>query len=406
LLFLALSLGHPLGCVGQAAKEKAEPGLSPTPIPEETGDKALRSILQTLVERELEAWRGGDEEEFYALLDSAPENKLWFYDLRYQFRVLHGLEKQRTPIPPHIRRMVKQPYRPVVEVVERHGDWAWASVLLDNPDSTLHDFRISRFYRLVDGLWLHTSPYSAFWGERLERKTRYFRFTFHARDRDAVDYATGRLDELYASLLSDLGLPLSKEEWELEFFFVTRGRLRQADPHRVPSPLSGALPGHLSEGEGLLLWVGELLIADAVRRAMGGPPLGEERFLEPVPPRSDVRGLANGAQFWWLRRWVPLPKEMALERESLVRAWFREHDASLADVCQADHWYFGWPNDSVFPRETVAEYVAETYGPRALGEMLAATVRGLGCAEAAARVLDVSPEAFEAEWRAFVDSTY
>ena len=156
-----------------------------------------------------------------------------------------------------------------------------------------------RFYRETEDGWVRTTPRPALWGPMRSHETRFFRFYFHEQDAVAVNATADRIDDFYAGLREDLGLPLSDDAEKLSIYvtvpeapqldmlslFFVGNRLEVPSPKLLPV-LESATPSQALEQT-----IDQALIQSLVQQP--------EMQLE---VRNDRYPLLDGMRLWQLRQ--------------------------------------------------------------------------------------------------------
>jgi hypothetical protein len=168
-------------------------------------------------------------------------------------------------------------------------------------------FRQTRFYRRTGHGWLRTPPDAALWGSPHSLGTKYFMLHFRQQDAKAVTKVAAQLDQLYVTLLRNLGLPLTataeKVVVEIDVAHMpSQFPMRQSpdDPFVVPSPALYLAPMAMSDTDVLaqavvLALLDELLYE--IKTTYHAPTLGRGGSMEKDKAWSS---LLDGLRLWQL----------------------------------------------------------------------------------------------------------
>lgn len=193
LLALIVVIGAGLGIAYTNIKDPAPlptptPTLFPTPVP------TLTPLpLTGTIEREALALAEGDRSTFLSLQDL--RNHTWYQSQQKNF------ETWGAPAGG------SRPYE-ILDSGQLPDGVAWAEV--DQYRSDRY-FRETRFYRVLGGVWVRTTPELSFWGSAQSLDTVHFHVTFADRDRELAQYVIFRFEDAYERLCGDLNCPQQRD---------------------------------------------------------------------------------------------------------------------------------------------------------------------------------------------------
>lgn len=219
----------------------------------------------------------------------------------------------------------------VLEEFDLNGERACIAVVVDDPALPL-PYRETRFYQQTDLGWQRTPPTADFWGASQSLESEYFIFIFAHRDLAVVAELAPALDEIYAEMRQDLGLPvltdtqlpitISTDTRSTHFYAsVIDGRLQSS--LELPSPQLLRLPVETSEAEALMQLAvdplaSHLLIQKTRQWTLDGKP--------PYPHPLDI--LWSGTRLWLVWEHKGL---LANQHEEIIRLLYADTAGTAFD---------------------------------------------------------------------------
>ncbi|HXF61728.1 MAG TPA: hypothetical protein VNK95_08925, partial [Caldilineaceae bacterium] len=153
--------------------------------------------IQFALNHENRAWRTRDRALFESLIDPTIDES-WHDEWRDYWR--SGIDDQ----PDYHAELI---YVRTVEGLDGH--LMQATVVTEQPAFEwwqTSPYRETRFYRREGQNWLRTVPPISYWGERRTFETEHLRFSYYARDSQAVLAAAEELENAYVGMYRLLGL--------------------------------------------------------------------------------------------------------------------------------------------------------------------------------------------------------
>jgi hypothetical protein len=197
LIALMIVLGASLGATYASIKEPAlgpTPLLSISPLPTTSPTVTAPSYLSETVDREAQALADGDFKTFIALQDQTDPG--WYQAQSKNFRAWG------RPFGPHGTDFVY--YRSSSEPPTSDLTWVDIAQYRDG-----EYFRETRFYRRVNGQWLHTVPDSSFWSGQYEStSTAHINVNYPIEDSDLISTVANRFEITYLQICHDLDCPI------------------------------------------------------------------------------------------------------------------------------------------------------------------------------------------------------
>ena len=310
-----------------------------------------------------------------------------------------------------------------------------------------------RFYRETEDGWVRTTPQPALWGPMRLHETRFFRFHFYERDTAAVETVADRIDDFYAGLREELGLPppdgaekLSVSvtvpdtpQFDMLSIYFMRGSLEVPSPELLPL-LENATPAQALEQTIDQALIRDLFQRREVQLGVSRPwyPLVEAMRLWQLQQAShsatwyadrvrwlytewpaihrDDRAPAAGEADWLCQvstRGTPLIANWLLpgdcvdeEPAQLLRAMPLppQHldDLEMTPITRAseEHWVVRWQRRAILA--SVVDYGVATYGRPSLHRLLQAMTVHDRWETLIPAVYGVSVAEFEAGWQVYL----
>jgi hypothetical protein len=335
--------------------------------------ESRRNELRQTIARELEVRRTGDAEAMFPLLDPLASRQ-------WRQQQVAALTALPLPIPG------EEP--PIIERWQFQGKTAMVDLRFAGPPAT----RETRFYRLVADSWRRTSPIPAFWGRHLEADAPGVHFIYREADADAVQgtiealrtaHRQGEVSVLAGRRLLVEIVPDSVVEYDTQ-----DNRLRLPSPRLSPRLVS--VPDSAP-----ILWRLAYPIAD---RLADPGDAARYRYLDSAQLFQDH------LRFWPLRWQAPFPDRWQTQMLDTLRA-ARDGDGLVVpraiDMFSANRSeaYLAY-----YEVMTMADYVAEQYGPAKLLALDQELARASSWDKAIPAALGVDVAEFERGWRAYLDT--
>ncbi|MBV7331505.1 hypothetical protein KFU94_25370 [Chloroflexi bacterium TSY] len=162
-----------------------------------------------------------------------------------------------------------------VQKIDVRENYALVEVLLRKSDTPLNPqtYRATHFYRRTTEGWKQTTPVAYFWGPPRTLTTDNFTIHFRERDAASVVETADRLDALYTTMRTDLGLPIPLYNDKLTIKIIASDTPVQnahitltGNVLTVSSPVLAVAPVELAEADILYQAVAILLAQHSVNQ--------------------------------------------------------------------------------------------------------------------------------------------
>lgn len=398
----------------------------------QAGLEEVRDQLTAAIELEIWADERGDRAMAAGLLDANASPTWRNQNISRFFPLPDGDERQ---ISAHIADFDLQDDRALVTVLVT--------------DSRLAvPYQETRVYRKTKTGWIRTAPSADFWGVWESQESTYFAFRYRTRDRDAVTAAVPEIDRLYERIARSLGLPLDPGREKIAVEIRISGTVAQsstrnsngrvlavASPHLLPRPLGLSTEAALAQSvlyqiinltiwermdnvpgdwqsirSGLRLWL--IWAADGVLAQSRGDVV---RWLyeESMAPwekgysgrPQNYAAICQGFWLWQMHPYeVGIPLTCDQTEGQLFTPVRMPVELRQLPMPEMDPEFRGaWTRlntGRAIALATLFDFVANTYGPASVPELLAQTPDYLRWHSLVSSALDVSAAEFEAEWQA------
>ena len=301
--------------------------------------------------------------------------------------------------------------------VEVRGDLAAADIVVTKSGIPWAPtpYRETRFYRQSkDGL-VRTAPHVAFWGEKRNLETEYFRLEFHQRDAQAAECLASAVDTVYLNLRRDFGLesPGTADQITIEIGInpaasagaATNSSLSASSRLAVTSPSLLPVPVDLSDAQALSYTVGSLL---------GNLVLDEAIEIREINPTWQP--VVDGMRLWLTWGWDtnPLPSNERYRQEDALREWLAHAPPlRLTDLMVQPMQGYGWEAADWLQRplqimaaQVLTAHITDHYGRGELGLLLGAVGRHTNWAALAPAVFNHPASDLEVGWQAYLADHY
>jgi hypothetical protein len=341
------------------------------------------------------------------------------------------------------------------EIITVKGDRAAARALLHVGDDEV--WRQVRFYHRTESGWHPMPPDESLWGAPQELQSRYFIFRYHSRDKIAVAAASVRLDEIYSTLLEELGVPQPETQRIIVVSLYHRPGIayQEVEPDvvwEVASPALYLAPVTLSDSELLVQAITLPLLRDVLAQAQAyygmkwqwrpfysglelwalwkqQLPLAHWRtdlttwyfeFADAGTPRTPPEyGDLCASHLLWMDALVDIHiPYLCSSMDAMISCCYPRSIVrdlhKLESICkpfcqwdleqQTTSW--GYCTGESIAISTVIEYAVEKYGIERLPVLLAALNEYETWDVIVRAVYGVSEEEFELGWQEYVDTHY
>ena len=351
--------------------------------------------IQFALNHENRAWRTRDRALFESLFDPTIDDA-WHDEWREQWRSGSDGRSEYHAELIYVRA-----------VEEIGGGFMLATVVAEQPAFEwwqTSPYRETRFYRREGQNWLRTVPPISYWGERRTFETEHLRFSYYARDTQAVVAAAQELERAYVEMYRLLGLEGPPAEQKLTVAVLPRpvGRWSASpDTLEVTSPQLSQIPQGQSDAEYLAYDVMNWFTYRALRDAAPG---SASRYLYRWP-----------ILVWGLRGWLrdDLLTQTSPWRIEALRVFndYGQQELPFGLVNVSELRGEGRPSrEQVIMRYLAAEsfirFVVDTYGRERLPDLLAALVRYGSWNDLIPEVYGHSVEKFVADWNVHLMKNY
>jgi hypothetical protein len=305
-----------------------------------------------------------------------------------------------------------------VQTVELMGELALVGLLVNSPDAAWYGgpYRQLRVFREEPDGWRPTRAVAELWGAPEIYETLYFRFQFGRRDAETVRAVAPALDDTFAQLRRDLGLPPPNPRQRLTVRLVAGpgvdnridiselryggSTLLVPPPELVPRPATMALTTALHQSVAFPLAV---------------KSFAEARVVHAVP--CEWRSLAMGMGLWLRWEENELPSKRRWEQETKLAAWLDELGRpKLADIVAVGQECWNLPTylEIDLPEDvraearpelaaTLVDYAVRAHGRKVLPRLIRGFGQHEGWEELAPAVFGMEPAALEAAWQASLE---
>lgn len=332
-----------------------------------------RQELRQAIAEELKARQVGDATAYLALLDPLASR---------QWRQHQAAALTTLPLP------IPGEEPPIIERWQFQGKTAMVDLRFSGPPAT----RETRFYRLVADTWRRTPPIAAFWGRRLEADAPGVRFIYYEADAGAVE---GTIEALRAAhrqgdvpVLAGERLVVEIVPDEVVEYDSQDNRLRLPSPRLSPRPAT--VPDSVP-----ILWRLAYPIAD---RLLDPGDAARYRYLD------STQLLQDHVRYWPLRWQVPFLAHWEVQMLNTLQT-AKDEDRLVAP--RAINMFAASRSQSYlayYEVMTMADYVAEQYGPDMLVALDEALTQMLSWDSAVPAALGMDVAEFERGWRAYLDA--
>lgn len=335
--------------------------------------ESRRNELRQTIAAELAARREGNAEAYPQLLDPLAS-------LEWRQKQIAALTTLPLPIPS------EEP--PIIEHWGFRGKTAMVDLRFNGPPAS----RETRFYRIVADTWRRTPPIAAFWGRRQEADAPGIHFIYYEADAEAVQ---GAIEALRAAHRQGEVSVLAGERLTVEIVPETVVEY-DARENRLTLPSPRLSPRLVSISESVpILWRLAHPIADRVADPADS---ARYRYLDSVQLFQDH------LRFWPLRWQAPFPERWQVQMLDTLHAARDENrliPPRVIDMFSArrPEAYLAY-----YEAMTMADYVAEQYGPDRLLALDQALAQLSSWEQAVLAVLGVDVAEFERGWRAYLDT--
>lgn len=335
--------------------------------------ESRRNELRQTIAAELAARRTGDADGYLLLLDPLASR---------QWRQQQAAALTAVPLP------IPGEEPPVIEHWQFQGKTAMVDLRFGGPPAT----RETRFYRLVADTWRRTPPIAGYWGRRMEADAPGVHFVYYEADAEAVQQTIEALQTAYrqgdVSVLAGDRLIVEIVPDNVVEYDSQDNRLT------LPSPRSG--PRLVSIPDSVpILWRLAHPIAD---RLADPGDAARYRYLDSIQLFQDH------LRFWQLRWQAPFPERWDIQMLNTLKA-ARDEDRLI--VPRAINMLSASRSQSYlayYEVMTMADYVAEQYGPAKLVALDQVLTRVSSWDSAVPIALGVDVAEFERGWRAYLDT--
>ncbi|RME48958.1 MAG: hypothetical protein D6791_02115 [Chloroflexi bacterium] len=336
--------------------------------------EARRNELRQTIAIELAARQNGDVEAYLTVLDPLASRK-------WRQKQVDALTLLPLPVPG------TEP--PIIEHWQFRGKEAAVDLRFAGPPAT----RETRFYRIVADSWRRTPPIPAFWGRRLEADAPGIHFIYHEADAEAVQGVVEALRTAYEQgdvpVLAGERLTVEIVPDDIVEYDSQDNRLILPSPRLSPRlvSVSDSAP---------ILWRLAHPIAD---RLADPGDAARYHYLDSVQLFQDH------LRYWSLRWQAPFPERWQIQMQNTLRA-ARDQDRLI--VPRAINLFSASRSQAYlayYEVMTMADYVADQYGPARLLALDQALAVAPSWDRAVPAVLGVDVADFERDWRAYLDAS-